>query len=329
MRARLLTSTVLAAVGLSGCAVFKDHVVAPAAAAAPAPVVATAPAPAAPPVLTRVVAMSPIPNPPSRRAGRHIATGPSLPDSADPTERVAHANAAARVQPTRAAYSKAEQVYQFEEGALFQVYAAPGRITDIALEEGEQLSGTGPVAAGDTTRWVIGNTESGSGASQRVHILVKPTRIKLVTNLIVNTDRRTYHIELRATPATYMASVVWRYPAEERAVAQVQAAAFPQATSKLEGLNFNYQISGDHPAWRPVRVFDDGRQTVIEFPANVSQSEMPPLFVSGPDGKATDLVNYRVSGQRIVIDRLIERAELRLGDKRGAKRVRIERTARG
>jgi type IV secretion system protein VirB9 len=149
------------------------------------------------------------------------------------------------------------------------------------------------------------------------------------SNAIVNTDRRTYHIELRATPATYMASVSWRYPQEQRAAAQVQAAAFPQATSKLDALNFSYRISGDHPAWRPVRVFDDGRQTVIEFPANVSQSEMPPLFVSGPDGKATDLVNYRVSGQRIVIDRLIDRAELRLGDKRGAQRVRIERTARG
>jgi type IV secretion system protein VirB9 len=326
MRARLLTSTVLAAFALSGCAALGGHHIAPAAAPPPMPVVAAVAAP--PPVLERVVAMAPIPNPPSRRgAGRAAAT--PVADTGDPAERVARANAAARVQPTRAAYANAEQVFHFEEGALYQVYAAPGRITDIALEEGEQLSGTGPVAAGDTTRWVIGNTESGSGAGRRVHILVKPTRTKLVTNLIVNTDRRTYHIELRTTPATYMASVSWRYPEEQRAAAQVQAAAFPQATSKLEGLNFSYRISGDHPAWRPVRVFDDGRQTVIEFPANVSQSEMPPLFVSGPDGKATDLVNYRVSGQRIVIDRLIDRAELRLGDKRGAQRVRIERTARG
>jgi type IV secretion system protein VirB9 len=326
MRTHFLTSAALSAFALSGCAVFKDRHITPAAAAPPMPVVAAVAAP--PPVLERVVAMAPIPNPPSRSGTAKRAT-PIAADAGDPAERVARANAAARVQPTRAAYANAEQVFHFEEGALYQVYAAPGRITDIALEEGEQLSGLGPVAAGDTTRWVIGNTESGSGASRRVHILVKPTRIKLVTNLIVNTDRRTYHIELRATPATYMASASWRYPDEQRAAAQVRAAAFPQATSKLEGLNFSYRISGDHPAWRPVRVFDDGRQTVIEFPANVSQSEMPPLFVSGPDGKATDLVNYRVSGQRIVVDRLIDRAELRLGDKRGAQRVRIERAARG
>jgi type IV secretion system protein VirB9 len=327
MRAQLLTSTV-AALGLSGCAVFEAHHAAPVAPAPSAPVVAAVARPP-PPVLERVVAMAPIPNPPSGSGTAKRGTAPIGADPGDPAERVARANAAARVQPTRAAYSNAEQAFRFEDGALYQVYAAPGRITDIALEAGEQLSGTGPVAAGDTTRWVIGNTESGSGTNRRVHILVKPTRIKLVTNLIVNTDRRTYHIELRATPATYMASVSWRYPEEERAAAQIQAIAFPQATSKLEGLNFSYRISGDHPAWRPVRVFDDGRQTVIEFPANVSQSEMPPLFVSGPDGKATDLVNYRVSGQRIVIDRLIDRAELRLGDKRGAQRVRIERAARG
>jgi type IV secretion system protein VirB9 len=43
-------------------------------------------------------------------------------------------------------------------------------------------------------RWIIGDTESGSGATKRVHILVKPTRPELVTNLvcafrwIVNTD---------------------------------------------------------------------------------------------------------------------------------------------
>jgi type IV secretion system protein TrbI len=56
-------------------------------------------------------------------------------------------------------------------------------------------------------RWVIGDTESGTGPTKRVHILVKPTRPDLVTNLVINTDRRTYHMELRSTEKTYMASV--------------------------------------------------------------------------------------------------------------------------
>jgi type IV secretion system protein VirB9 len=72
-------------------------------------------------------------------------------------------------------------------GALYQVYTAPGHVTDIALQEGERLVGAGPVAAGDTARWIIGDTTSGSGASTRVHILVKPTRSDLATNLVINT----------------------------------------------------------------------------------------------------------------------------------------------
>ena len=81
----------------------------------------------------------------------------------------------------------------------------PRQITNIALEPGESLTGAGPIAAGDTARWIIGDTESGSGTSRRVHILVKPTRDDISTNLVVTTDRRTYMIELRAREALYMA----------------------------------------------------------------------------------------------------------------------------
>src|SRR6202142_3647385 len=74
----------------------------------------------------------------------------SKPESGDPRQRVEKANAAARVQPTRNGYINAVQVYPFAPGALYQVYAAPGQVTDVALQEGEQLVGSGPVAAGDT-----------------------------------------------------------------------------------------------------------------------------------------------------------------------------------
>ncbi len=70
-----------------------------------------------------------------------------------PTGRVQNANAAARVEPRRDGYYNAIQIYPWSEGALYQVYAAPGQITDITLEPGESLTGAGPIAAGDTTRW--------------------------------------------------------------------------------------------------------------------------------------------------------------------------------
>jgi type IV secretion system protein VirB9 len=253
----------------------------------------------------------------------------------DVDSRVAEADAAARVEPSVSGYVNAIQVYGWSDGALYEIYTSPGEVTDIVLEPGEALSGTGPVAAGDTVRWVIGNTESGSGATRSVHILVKPTRSDLRTNLVINTDRRTYHLELKATPQAYMASVSWRYPQDMLLAVRQSAdaaaehrASQPDATAvDLDHLDFHYKIKGPHPSWRPVQVFDDGRQTFIQFPANVAQSDLPPLFVIGADGKSAELVNYRVQGQHMVVDRLFHIAELRLGDQSTAQRVRIEKAS--
>jgi P-type conjugative transfer protein TrbG len=255
----------------------------------------------------------------------------SAPERHDPRQRVDLANAAARVQPTRRGYLNAMQVYPFADGALYQVYGAPGQVTDIALQEGEQLVGSGPVAAGDTVRWIIGDTESGTAAAKKVHILVKPTRPELITNLVINTDRRTYHLELRSTEKTYMASVSWIYPQDElialrRQNALADAAAPVETALDINSLRFRYAIEGDNPPWRPLRAFDDGKKVYIEFPRGIGQGEMPPLFIVGPEGKTSELVNYRVRGSHMIVDRLFAAAELRLGDGGSERRVRVVRT---
>ena len=253
----------------------------------------------------------------------------AAPEPADPRARIELANRAARMQPSRSGYVNAVQVYPFADGALYQLYAAPGQVTDIALEPGEQLVGSGPVAAGDTVRWIIGDTESGSGATKRVHILVKPSRPDLLTNLVINTDRRTYHLEMRSTMSTYMASLSWSYAADQlialRQQNQRAEAVQPVASGvDLDALNFRYRIEGDTPPWRPLRAYDDGRQVFIEFPRGVAQGEMPPLWVIGAEGGA-ELVNYRVRGHFMIVDRLFAAAELRLGGEH-QKMVRIVRT---
>jgi type IV secretion system protein TrbG len=268
----------------------------------------------------------PLPLPGQLKPVTDTLSGPEL---SDPRQRVGAANAAARVQPVRNGFLNAIQQYPWTDGALYQVYTAPGQVTDIALQAGEQLVGPGPVAAGDTVRWIIGDTVSGSGPAARVHILVKPTRPDLATNLVINTDRRTYHLELRATAATYMASVSWTYPQDALIALQgrnaAAAANAPVATGiDVSSLNFRYRIEGDRAPWRPARAFDDARQVFIEFPAGISQGEMPPLFVIGASGDA-ELVNYRVRGRYMVVDRLFAAAELRLGDRRSEQRVRIVR----
>jgi type IV secretion system protein TrbG len=245
----------------------------------------------------------------------------------DPRSRVGAANFAARIEPERSGFINAIQQYPYADGALYQVYAAPGQVTDIALQPGEQLVGAGPVASGDTARWLIGDTTSGSGPNSRVHILVKPTRADLATNLVINTDRRTYHLELRASPATYMASVSWIYPQDQliavRGSNAATANAMPVAAGiDLSSINFSYSITGDKPGWRPLRAFDDGVRVFIEFPETIAQGDMPPLFVIGQGG-AGELVNYRVSGRHLIVDRLFAAAELRLGDRHSTQTVRI------
>jgi type IV secretion system protein TrbG len=287
-----------------------------------------------PPEISYDDEVPPVPNPPAladdgprplhvpplwspTRGGKKGST-----EAKEPVARIENANDAARVEPRRAGYFNAVQVFPYSTGALYQVYAAPGQITDIALEPGEQLIGSGPVAAGDTVRWVVGDTESGSGDARRVHIMVKPTRSSIETNLVVNTDRRTYLIELRSREKPYMPSVAWFYP-EDRASRGRSLPPTPLIPDQTHR-RYRYTIEGDNPPWRPVNAYDDGRKVYVEFSPGISQGEMPPLFVIGPDGK-TEIVNYRAFGNVLIVDRLFAAAELRLGGENQQK-VRIIRT---
>lgn len=242
-------------------------------------------------------------------------------EAKEPADRIASANDAARVEPRRAGYFNAVQIFPYSPGALYQIYAAPGQITDIALEPGEQLTGSGPLAAGDTVRWIVADTESGNGDARRVHIMVKPTRPAIETNLVVNTDRRTYLIELRSREKPYMPSVAWFYPEDRsnRARAVPPTPMIPDVTQR----RYRYVIEGDNPPWRPVNAYDDGRKVYIEFSPGIGQGEMPPLFVIGQDGKP-ELVNYRVYRNTLIADRLFAAGELRLGGEK-QQRVRIVR----
>ncbi len=171
--------------------------------------------------------------------------------------------------------------------------------------------------------WAVGHIAA-VWAATRVHILVKPTRNDISTNLVITTDRRVYTIELRAREALYMPSVAWAYPApppgQRRAVAASQTIPAPSARNHRYGL----QIPGDSPPWRPVSVFDDGRRVYVVFPAGIAQGEMPPLFVLGADGEP-QIVNSRIHRNVLIVDRLFGAAELRLGSGRRQQVVRIVR----
>jgi type IV secretion system protein VirB9 len=223
---------------------------------------------------------------------------------AGPLDALAAANETARQRPAPARFERARQIYAYEAGAIYELYANPQYVSIILLEPGESVAN---IAAGDTSRWMV--TETQGDEEGRTLVLVKPEAANLRTNIVVVTDRRTYEIEaVSEAGAAYSAQMAWTYPRTEESSAE----------PSLPDLNFNYSIrttKGASPIWTPSRVFDDGRRTWIQFAVEVDASDLPPLFVVTPDGR--ELVNYRVqtsaSGKRYMLDRLFDVAELRLG----------------
>ncbi|ACF47345.1 P-type conjugative transfer protein TrbG (plasmid) [Prosthecochloris aestuarii DSM 271] len=227
---------------------------------------------------------------------------------------IEQANASSAQNPDSHGYFNAIMTYDYTEGYLYQVYTAPLRLTDIQLQPGEKIVGT--PAAGDTVRWVVGVGRSIKDGKEQQHIYVKPTKPGLQTTLIVTTDRRTYHIELHSYRETYMASVAWSYPHDDlrEQISQIRSTTDPQVD--ISKLNFDYTVrvkNGRQPAWLPVKVFDDGTKTFIQFSRDMLVREAPALFVLGEEGSA-QLVNYRMKNNYYIVDRLFDRAELRLGE---------------
>jgi type IV secretion system protein VirB9 len=232
------------------------------------------------------------------------------------------ANAGATTQPSTDGFLNAIQYYDYAPGLVYTAITSPGYVTTISLATGEKLLTT---AAGDTTRWIVQSVDSGSGPSAQTLLLVKPRRAGIQTNLVITTDQRIYSLDLSSTDSsTYHTMIAWNYPfgdavmiRNQVAQQQVQAQTIVATGIDLTKANFNYLILKQRhaktPPWCPVRAFDDGRKTYIQFPPKVSVTEAPPLFVMGTHGDA-QLVNYRVKGDWYIVDRLFDNAELRIGE---------------
>lgn len=219
-------------------------------------------------------------------------------------------------------YNKGAIVYDYDADWVYEVYTQPLRLTDIRLEAGETV--TDHPFVSDSLRWMLGasiNQEDGVAVQ---HVYVKPLEAGLVANLIINTDRRTYHLLLRSYQEVSMPIVRWRYPSKGIPLPETFAAA-PDGRGASVGsttadpaapsldpryLSFNYRITYgwfNKPRWFPELVYDDGRKTYISFPGNVLQSELPAVFEN-----RSDVLNYRVVGNLVIIDKLIEKITVKL-----------------
>ena len=247
-----------------------------------------------------------------------------------PSEVIREANRKATDAPNVDDYFNAIATYDFMPGRLYQIYTAPQKLTDIQLRPGEKI--VGKPATGDNIRWVLARGASSAGGVEQQHIYIKPTRPDLDTTLAINTDQRSYILELHSYEDAWMAAVAWRYPQEEIAQLETtleQQQQLAQATTapniSIDKLNFNYGLAvmSGRPQWQPLQVFDDGHKTYIRFPVAMLDREAPVLFVVGAGD--TQLVNYRVKNDTYIVDRLFDTAELRLGQK-DQEIVRIVRT---
>ena len=209
------------------------------------------------------------------------------------------------------------------------------QVCDVELQAGEQVNS---IHLGDTARWTVEPAITGSGPAEIQHLIIKPMDVGLETSLIVTTNRRTYHFRLRSHRTQFMPRVAFTYTEDAlvkwdalktREGKEKQERTIPQTGEYLGDLNFAYSVDGS-VAWKPVRVYNDGRKTIIQMPAAMAQTEAPTLLVVRKDGglftdDETVLVNYRIQGDRYIVDTIFDKALLIAGVGSGQDRVVITR----
>lgn len=102
-----------------------------------------------------------------------------------------------------------------------------------------------------------------------------------------------------------------------RDVKEKQERTIPQTGEYLGNLSFAYEVTGS-VSWKPVRVYNDGAKTIIQMPSTMQQTEAPTLLVVHKDGglftdAETVMVNYRVQGDRYIVDTIFDKAILIAG----------------
>ncbi len=206
---------------------------------------------------------------------------------------------------------------------------SPLNVCLVELEAGERI-GPGSVHLGDQARWQVSPTV---GAGGRTHLVVKPTDVGLATTMVIVTDKRTYYLRLVSRLEDHMPAIAWVYPGNLEArlnafsaaqETRQQEATLPATGEDISGLDFNYTVSGCSGCrWRPLRVYNDGQQTVIQLARSVSEVEAPALLIlSGGTG---GLANYRLRGDRYVVDHVFDEAILVAGVGRSRDKVKIKR----
>jgi type IV secretion system protein VirB9 len=212
------------------------------------------------------------------------------------------------------------KVIDYDPWAVVKVTGVFRTATQIVFGDDESIL---HVAVGDTSGWDV--------VAEKNILFVKPKAARGPTNLIVTTARgeatRNYTFELstRAGSSSGQTNdtvfvLRFRYPQDEktRAAAAVSAEASALERRLLElkldraavvgPRNFAYAVQGAS-ALQPSEVSDNGRFTLLRFPAN---QPLPALYQVDGDGTES-LVPFDVRGEFVVIHAVVPQLRLRRG----------------
>ncbi len=229
-----------------------------------------------------------------------------------------------RVSPiTKGNNGEIEMIYGLSQP---HILTAILQVTDIQFEQGETITS---IHLGDTARWSMEHIKANTIYGYQDHIIVKPKDINLLTSLVVVTDKRTYHLQLKSTERQYYPMVKFHYPSslivrsnrEEMTVKTKEISMKDITTgSYLKDLSFGYTIKGN-AKFKPVRVYNDGLKTIVELPRTINSSNIPILMTLEPESKKPVIVNYRYQNNKFIVDAVFDKAILISGV--GSKQKKI------
>lgn len=198
-------------------------------------------------------------------------------------------------------------LFPYHPHSVYKIYCQEGFLTDISFEKGEKILFAG---GGDTSRWLIEKGKVGSDLNAIEHLYIKPTQRGIATNIIINTTKRSYQLNV-ISASFYNPSVAWIVESEIQ-IQRQQHAIENYLTMNPENLNFNYSFNQKKWDWAPQRVFDDGKKTYLKMKPEIFTSDAPAFFVLNNKNDIV-LVNYRMLNGYYVVDRLFDKAVLKVG----------------
>lgn len=189
--------------------------------------------------------------------------------------------------------------YDYVSDSLFQVNTKVGNVTDIQFRDGETI---GYIAGGDTKRWMIDKAV----VAGVPHVYIKPIAKDISTNIIVNTNLRSYRLNVSSTDC-YDPLIIFSVPGE-KAMASEVVEKIPERSAR----NYRYKFEAKKKAdasLMPEEIFDDGLKTYIRI-SEKNKYDMPVLYTVDPWDKKLSLVNYRVKDNWMVADKVMEKGRL-------------------